>query len=139
MKKIIPITIILIVAVVMVAFGYFQAGGDEENLQPKIAVEPTEYDFGAISAHEKSEYDFIIKNIGSLPLEIQRVSTSCACTTAEIERQVIPVGSKANLHVVYDPTLMPPLGDDILRMIYIKSNDPTNPEVEIEIKAKIIR
>ncbi len=125
--------ILLVVALATIAI----AAGGCANKTPKIEVIPGSYDFGVIP-YEKVEHTFLVKNTGTAPLEIKGVSTSCGCTKAAVESETIMPGEATKLLVTFDPNIM---GDnevgEILRVIYIKSNDPSQPEVEIEIKANV--
>jgi len=107
------------------------------NKTPKIEIIPDSYDFGNVP-YEKIKHTFLVRNAGAAPLEIKGVSTSCGCTKATVESETIMPGETTNLLVTFDPNIM---GDnetgEILRVIYIKSNDPGQPEVEVEIKANV--
>ena len=104
---------------------------------PRIEVSPIEYDFGTIP-YESAEHTFNVKNIGGEALEIFRVSTSCGCTKGEVKSKRIAPGESTALVVTFDPNLMAEqISGKILRKIYLKSNDPENPEVEITITANV--
>jgi hypothetical protein len=46
-------------------------------------------------------------------------------------------GQTALLDITYDATLHPDDGP-VLRIVYIRSNDPARPEVEVELTANVI-
>jgi hypothetical protein len=122
------------------SYGFLRSGAQGP---PRIEVLPSSYDFGEISSTEKAEVGFQVKNAGRSPLEITRVSTSCGCTTAQLEDQTLLPGEATTLHVTFDPQLMRSEGlieieEEILRIVYIKSNDPDRPEVEIELRGRVI-
>ncbi len=104
---------------------------------PKISVSPKSWDFGTIP-QEKAAKTFTLQNAGDAVLEIKRVSTSCGCTTASVEKDELMPGESTGLVVQFDPNSMePPDAGEILRVVYIKSNDPNMPELEIEIRANV--
>lgn len=109
------------------------------NKEPRIEITPLFYDFGNIP-YELVEHAFLVKNTGKSALEILRISTSCGCTKGIIDKELIEPGETANLLVTIDPNLM---GEDafgeIERTVYIKSNDPEQPESEIQLTANIQR
>lgn len=128
---IILITIIVIGAII---YSYFNI-----EKKPVIQVTPPSYDFGDIP-QEVVSHVFKVENTGESTLEILRVSTSCGCTTASVESTTLAPNQFTNLTVTFDPNAMEEeIEDQILRIIYIKSNDPENPEVEIEITANVIK
>lgn len=124
----------LILLAFLGGYGYLRSGQTEE---PQIEITPASHDFGEI-AYRRVETDLQVSNAGGRMLEILSVSTSCGCTTAEISAKSLPPGQAAQLHVTFDPTLMGEEGE-ILRMVYIKSNDPSRPEVEVELRGKVVK
>jgi len=124
----------LVVLAILGGYGYLRSG---QPAPPHIEITPASYDFGDIP-YTEVETDFQVKNTGGSPLEIASVSTSCGCTTAEIESKTLLPGAVTGLHVTFDPQLMGEEGD-ILRVVYVKSNDPQRPEVEIELRGMVIK
>jgi hypothetical protein len=144
---------IAIVAILVLSIGLlytWYAGLDH----PRIEVDPTQYDFGNIP-QGVSTATFLIWNLGESDLSLTGVSTSCGCTSAVIKYKgiespvfgmhnnpkdwsmnVIP-GDAATLEVSYDSALHPDTGS-IDRAVYIKSNDPFRPEVQIDLTANVI-
>lgn len=124
-------------------FGYFQAIPEVDNQtenRPKIEIKPESFDFGEVNYGKVAEHVFLIKNLGNEILEIKRVATSCACTTAEVEKDFLNPGEETNLSVRYDTGAMsgPHGRGEQERTIYIKTNDPANPQVEVMIYANVI-
>ena len=133
-----------LVVLIFVGYGYWQAidqknQGDQGNLEPRIAVEPKEFDFGEVEFGKVVKQAFTIKNTGNGLLEIKRVSTSCACTKAKIDKEKLGPDEEAELLVTYDAGAMGRkiIGKKLERFIFIKSNDPKNPQVEVVIKATV--
>ncbi len=132
--------ILIFIAVVIVAataYGYQTTDNPGIKGHPEIRVTPTSHDFGEIPK-EAVNYTFTVENTGIGPLEIKKVSTSCACTTAKIDSERIEQGQSASMLVTFDPNAMEKIEENVFRIVYIKSNDPEQPEVEIEIRAKVI-
>lgn len=135
----------LILGIILLAFaiyGYFGAtpGAEEQaGAQPVIEITPKDFDFGAIKYGQIVEHNFRIKNLGSEILEIKRVATSCACTTAKVLKNQINPGEEIDLMVTYDTGAMSGAHGKGKqeRIIYVKSNDPINPQVEVMIYANV--
>ncbi|MDO8436211.1 MAG: DUF1573 domain-containing protein [bacterium] len=125
------------------SYGYFKAipgpSGQLGN-EPRIEINPQNYDFGEAQFGQILEYSFTITNLGGAPLEIKRVATSCACTKAKVDKETIQAGETAELLVTYDTAAM---GDSAHgkgeqeRIIYVKTNDPNNPQVDVTIQALV--
>lgn len=139
--------LIFIAGVITLTFftlGYFKAmpnsPSNQNNSQgPKVTVEPNVFDFGEVEFGKVVEHAFEVKNIGDEALEIKRVSTSCGCTKAEIDKEKLESGESAELLVTYDSGAMGKmvLGKKIERFIYIKSNDSESPQTEVTIHARV--
>lgn len=102
---------------------------------PRIAVEPAAQELGEVS-QQKIELTYTVRNDGGSELQIEKISTSCDCTKAVIAQDKIAPGQSATLTVTLDPT-EDNLYGDITRVIYLRSNDPENPEVTAEFHAII--
>ncbi len=101
---------------------------------PKIELSANYFDFGDINPDGGIiTKTFSVKNTGKDSLKIISISTSCGCTEAEIDSKEILPGKEAKLTVNYDPSVHPGLTGKIKRIVYIKSNDPLNEEIELEL------
>lgn len=101
---------------------------------PQIELNVDSYNMGDINPSEGIRTEiFTVKNTGSSLLEIKSISTSCGCTEAEVESEEIMPGEETKLTVEYDPSVHPDLVGKIKRIVYIKSNDPVNKEIELEL------
>lgn len=106
---------------------------------PKIELSTTSFDLGDINPNEGIRTEtFFVRNIGDAPLKIISVSTSCGCTEAEVESEEIYPGEQTKLIVYYDPSVHPELTGKIKRIIYVKSNDLFQEEVELELTGNIL-
>ncbi len=109
-----------------------------------VVEEANKYDFGVISmAAGTVAHTFTLKNMGSEPVTLQKIYTSCMCTTAELAvggKQFGPYGmpghsaipridqllnqnEEATIAVVFDPAAHGPAGvGRITRSITIENN-----------------
>lgn len=110
---------------------------------PSIEVTPTSYDLGTVVYGDVARHTFTVKNLGDEPLEILRLSTSCGCTKATVaeENKVIAPNQSVEMLVTFDPAVHEDDHDlgDVTRIVYIKTNDLENSEVEVEITANVIK
>ena len=105
------------------------------NNAPIIIIEPALQDLGN-QPQQLIDLVYTVKNTGNADLVIEKVSVSCDCTTAELEKSTIPPGESAELRVKFDPAEDNLFGD-IQRIIYLRSNDPVKPEAEAEFRVTI--
>ena len=115
----------------------------KESLGPVISVSPLKNDIGTVIYGDVARYAIKVKNVGDQDLAIQKLSTSCGCTKAQIAEsdKIIAPGKEVEINVSFDPAVHKDDSDvgEIVRVIYIKSNDPKNPEVQSELNAFVVK
>ncbi|MBN2481285.1 MAG: DUF1573 domain-containing protein [Bacteroidales bacterium] len=67
-----------------------------------IRFEETEHDYGNIAEGGDGTYEFIFQNIGSEPLLLNNVRSSCGCTVPEWSKEPIPAGETGIIKVSYN-------------------------------------
>lgn len=135
------------------AVGYSRGESDTntgDGLSPQIEVEPAQLDWGSISAaNGLVSQTVVVRNKGTGDLIVKKISTSCGCTTARLTtarrttpqlgmdhgslpplREVIQPSEEATLTITYDPNFHFARGP-ITRVVYLVTNDPRQPEVEV--------
>ena len=140
--------------------------GEKNNISESssgvLSAKENSYNFGKISiANGNISYRFKIENSGSESVIINKVYTSCMCTTASIINESgknlgvfgMPGHgdlAKANIEVkssesmiveaVFDPAAHGPEGTGkIKRLIYLETNSQTNPKLQLAIEAEVTR
>ncbi len=103
--------------------------------EPKIEITPAERDLGQMP-QKHMETTYTVKNSGSQPLIINKISTSCDCTKAEVESTVIAPGATTVLRVTMDPALLNLYGK-IRRDIVLETNDPSTPVAKAIFRVEI--
>ena len=124
--------------------------------RPQIAITPDYKDLGDISEKGGEMYAFFdVENKGKTDLVINKMDTSCGCTSSAIVFNgkegprfamaghgvesptnwsvSIPPGAKAQLKIYYDPTVHEGFRGPATREVYIYSDDPINFETKITI------
>ncbi len=106
---------------------------------PRIELSAASFNWGDINpaAGIRTE-TFWVKNSGTALLNITGVSTSCGCTKAEVDKEVLQPGEQAQLIISYDPGTHKGLVGPIKRMVYIQSNDPLHQEVSLELVGNML-
>lgn len=105
---------------------------------PSISIEPTELDLGNIPPADPVEATVRIRNDGAGMLEIADLRTSCGCTTATVEAESLTAGAETDLTVIFDPLAHEGLYGPLMRIIFIQSNDPNEPTVEIPMVVNVL-
>ncbi len=152
------ITIALLIGVVFLAGRTNNTAVVSSTSEAKAVAKSTTYDWGQIGINNgKAEATFEIENSGSADLKLYNVTTSCACTTAQLITQKgesplfgmhtksdfvtpVPSGQTAKLKVVFDPLFHGPNGlGPVTRQITVATNDASNPKLVFNLSADVIK
>lgn len=124
---------------------------------PRIYLSEVKRDLGNVSlAKGIATTDFVVKNEGKSDLVVDKLSSSCGCTSGSLISQgvegprfymsghgqaepdpswagVIAPGQEALVRVYYDPTVHPELVGPVTRTVSLHTNDPVNFETKLTI------
>ncbi len=103
---------------------------------PSFYIFKTEYDFGIIKQSQGIvSADFEVINNGAEKVIVSSLPTSCACTSAKIDKKTINPGEKAVITVSFDANLHEEPSGRFFKTIEIVSN--INPAPQLKIYAEI--
>ena len=161
-KTIITWMLVFIVSVVGIAF-LLTAGqtpapatatfSTQDTEKPKAETSNTSRNLGEIKVSDVKVEDYALKNVGTKPLQILNVNSSCGCTAGQIIYQgktskefsmhtqsgfvtEIAPGDTATVRLTYRPASMPVYGL-VEREVYVETNDPANSKLIFSITAKV--
>jgi hypothetical protein len=118
---------ILAVAVMVVAgVGVAQSG-------PKLTVDPTIIDLGAVSQGDVKDVSFTLRNEGDATLTVKAVRPTCGCTVVDYVKTVAP-GSEGAVKAKLDTA---GFKGPISKSILVMTDDPINPTMTLAIKADV--
>lgn len=126
--------VVMFIGVVALVMGLGACGS-----QPQIIVAENNLELGDVVNGNIVERDVSIQNNGQADLSIEAVTTSCGCTQATVDPMTIPPGGSSTLHIEFDSGAHgSELTGELIRQIFIASNDPQQPEVVVELAANIL-
>jgi rhodanese-related sulfurtransferase len=103
-----------------------------------LAVIPASYDFGLISKKDGVvTTEFVIQNTSASEISIEEITTSCGCTSAEIEEKTIPAGESLILKVHFDPDFHKEPEGKFSRTVFLETSG--NREIEVKIEVEILQ
>lgn len=111
-----------------------QAAGSGAEQQPRLKFEAEKHDFGKVKQGQSVTYEFIFENQGDAPLFIEKVETSCGCTAALLSEKNIAPGKKGKIKSTFDTQ---GYGGRVTKYIFVESNDPSHPRVELAVTAEV--
>lgn len=101
--------------------------------QPSISVDETSLDLGDVVNGEIVSRDLTVRNDGEVDLVVDSVITSCTCTQATVDPMTIGANESGTLHIEFDSGFHgPDLTGSLIRQVFINSNDPQQPELQVE-------
>ncbi len=145
-------------AVILLVLGYFIGQKDYVNVSAQGNLELVEdyFDFGTVGL-DPVEHSFVIKNTGDGPVIIEKISTSCGCTTAQLKKSgdisqpfgmdhgnlpkanfTLEAGEQAEVLVSYNPLAhgLKNARGVFRRMVYIRTDNPRG-EYSLTIDVKV--
>ncbi|MBA7530383.1 hypothetical protein ES705_22586 [subsurface metagenome] len=129
--------IFVIIFVIIIVTGSIVISGNfssKPGRPPQIVISEEEWDFGLVKPGEKPTHIFTIKNEGNEDLIIERVWVSCGCVQTSISTNRILPGKSTELKATFNTV---GYEGKLEKLIYIKSNDPEEPEKKIKVKVDI--
>lgn len=102
---------------------------------PAIDFAMTTFDFGEVYQGESVRHVFRFKNSGDETLEIDKVRSSCGCTAVLVSEKSISADGQGEIQANFDSTRF---RGAISKTIYVYSNDPAKPIVNLYIKGKVL-
>lgn len=102
---------------------------------PGLQVANPKFDFGEVYQGDKVPHVFEFVNEGDENLVIEKVRSSCGCTAVLVSDKVIPPGGKGELKASFDSTRF---RNAVSKTIYVYSNDPVNPVMQLHLKGKVL-
>jgi hypothetical protein len=107
--------------------------------QPQIIVTENNLELGDVVNGEVIAREIGVQNNGEVDLIIEAVTTSCGCTQATIEPTTIPPGSNGMLYIEFDSGAHgPELTGQLIRQVFVATNDPQQPETVVNLSANIL-
>ncbi|OGK25235.1 hypothetical protein A3C25_04285 [Candidatus Roizmanbacteria bacterium RIFCSPHIGHO2_02_FULL_38_11] len=158
---------IIIFSLIVIGGSYFLVTGGKQNTsavtsvsykttdkeKPKLETKELFKDMGELKVSEQKSEDFVVKNVGSRPLQLSQISSSCGCTVGQViidgkvseefgmhtqSDYIAEIAAKkgAKIRVTYRPYVMPVYGA-VEREVYVTTNDPENPKLVFKVKAYV--
>lgn len=97
------------------------------------AIDPV-YDFGTALNGVAVKHVFKLKNVGTGPLIIGNVQTSCGCTAAAPSRSTVPPGEESEIAVTFDTRSDK---GPATRTITVLTNDSQHPQLMLTMKGNV--
>ncbi|MCR4263466.1 MAG: DUF1573 domain-containing protein [Candidatus Roizmanbacteria bacterium] len=106
-----------------------------------IAITPETQDLGTVIYGDIAKTEFTLTNFTPDPVKIVNVSTSCGCTSAEVEKTTLTPYESTKVNVSFDPAVHKDDTDlgDLTRTIYIETDNGSFQKITAEITAMVVK
>jgi hypothetical protein len=101
----------------------------------QIKFESVVHDFGNIDPNTKNRAEFRFTNVGKGTLKLQPVQVTCGCTVTELTKLEYAPGESGVIKFQYTASKA---AGPVTKTMFVPSNDPQNPRVELTLKANIV-
>ena len=99
-----------------------------------VTADKLEHDFGAIAeSADLVSCDFLIKNTGTTPVVITKVTTSCGCTASDWSKEPIASGKEGFVKVTFNPKGQS--GDFTKTLVVFTNGEPQS--IRLKIKGNV--
>lgn len=107
----------------------------KEALATELEIVPETHDFGVIDkANGIVSTTFVVRNPSAAEILITEITTSCGCTTAEIDAETIPPGGTRTLTVQFDPNFHKEPEGKFSRTVFLQTSNNKETQVRIEVE-----
>ena len=124
-------TIILVILSISYTLIYSQNTGKNAIIE----FEYIKYDYDTIHQNSSGISKFYFKNIGSAPLVISKVSTSCGCTNVSHSKEPIMPNEKGVIKVTYNTSQI----GSFRKTIVVNSNAKNATKSVLTIKGVVVK
>jgi len=103
--------------------------------RPAVQVDNETFDFGTMDVHATGSHEFVLRNVGDAPLELNQGSTSCKCTLSELAANtVVPPGGETKVKLTWTAK---EFAGPFQQTATILTNDPSRSRVVLTVSGRI--
>lgn len=112
-----------------------QTKSDKPGTGPKLVIlGGTKFDFGEVSKGSTVTHTVVLRNDGTSPLTISKVTASCGCTGAMMSSSTLAPRQSGNLEITFDGSRF---NGKVEKSVSFQTNDPNHASVQINFTATV--
>lgn len=106
-----------------------------------VGISPDARDLGTVVYGDVAKTEFTLTNFTPAELNITKVSTSCGCTSASVDKETLEPYESTVIKVSFDPAVHKDDTDlgELTRTIYIETDNPNFSQLEVSISANVLK
>jgi len=111
------------------------------EVNPSVSISPPQRDLGTVVYGDVARTEFTLTNFTPQKLEITRISTSCGCTSADVEMKSLEPYESTVVKVSFDPAVHKDDTDlgEVIRTIFIETDNRNFEQITANITAEVVR
>lgn len=133
--KVYSIIFVLFITLAQVSFAKNVDSSQGPDKAPTIFVKDTAYKFDTVLDGEKVFHTFVIENRGGAPLKIEKIKSTCGCTSTKYTDGEIAPGDRGEVTIEVDTK--GDGGKTITQSATVFSNDPKSKGVKLKMIGKV--
>lgn len=105
-----------------------------EAPSPRVEAAEPNYDFGTMQRGATKSHEFVVKNAGNAPLQLEMGPTSCKCTLSDADSGPIAPGESANVNLTWVAKVN---AGPFRQTATVLTNDPRRPRLELSVEGEV--
>lgn len=103
---------------------------------PKIDVIGGEdFDFGIMEPGGEGKHAFVVRNVGTAPLELEIIGSTCKCTVGTLQDASIAPGEQTEINLTWVANTN---SEEFGQSANLRTNDPSRGELSLRIHGRVI-
>ncbi len=114
--------------------------GEFDSVEPTDGIPEVEvvggasYDFGSMMHGETRSRDFVVRNVGTAPLVLEKAGSTCKCTVGEMDKNMLTPNEETIVTMTWTAeSIVPMYGQSAT----FKTNDPKMAELKFSVEGQI--
>jgi len=106
-----------------------------------VSISPESQPLGTVVYGDVPETEFVLTNYTNKVLTVTRLSTSCGCTQAFLDKKELKPFSSVQIKVTFDPAVHGDATDlgELTRTVYVETDNPNFSKLEVTITANVVK
>lgn len=114
--------------------GEYDAAAPTGGTPQVEVVGGTSYDFGSMMHGETMSRDFVVRNVGTAPLVLEKAGSTCKCTVGDMEKNMLNPNEETKVKMTWTAeSIVPMYGQSAT----FKTNDPEMAELKFSVEGQI--
>jgi len=105
-----------------------------QGAAPRVEVDHGTYEFGTMQRGTTMSHEFIVRNVGTAPLVLSVLSTSCKCTIGNVSGEPIAPGDAVGVELEWKALVAT---GPFRQTAQIETNDPLQSRVALSVEGEV--